>query len=67
MSRERYRESTATGATPLEREAGEGGNASIDAPRLTPQGRTSPDASGSDATAPGGEGAAKGQPDKAEG
>ena len=41
--------------------------ASIDAPRLTPQGRTDPDAEGEDATAPDGEGAKIGQSDKAEG
>lgn len=55
------------GNTPIEQDETEGGNASIDAPRLTPQGRTSPEASGTDATAPSGTGVAKGQPDKAEG
>ena len=40
---------------------------SIDRPRLTPQGRTSPEPDGSDATAPDGSGPAQGQPDKAEG
>jgi hypothetical protein len=40
---------------------------SIDRPRLTPQGRTSPDPSGEDSTNPMGEGAKPGQPDKAEG
>ena len=39
----------------------------IDAPRLTPQGRENPDASGEDSTNPMGEGAKKGQSDKAEG
>ena len=40
---------------------------SIDRPRLTPQGRTSPDESGEDATDPSGSGAKQGQGDKAEG
>jgi hypothetical protein len=40
---------------------------SIDRPRLTPQGRTDPDASGQDSTNPVGEGAKQGQGDKAEG
>ena len=44
------------------RDAGKG----IDAPRLTPQGRTSPDEEGEDETAPQG-GVKKGQPGKAEG
>lgn len=39
----------------------------IAAPRLTPQGRTDPDAEGEDATDPSGSGAKTGQPDKAEG
>ena len=39
----------------------------ISAPRLTPQGRENPDASGEDSTNPMGEGAKKGQSDKAEG
>ena len=39
---------------------------SIDRPRLTPQGRTAPEASGEDSTDPKG-GAKQGQPDKAEG
>jgi len=39
----------------------------ISAPRLTPQGRENPDASGEDSTNPTGEGAKKGQGDKAEG
>lgn len=39
----------------------------IDGPRLTPQGRSDPDAEGEDSTAPLGEGAKKGQSDKAEG
>ncbi len=39
----------------------------IAAPRLTPQGRTDPDADGEDATDPSGQGAKTGQPDKAEG
>ena len=59
--------SASGGKTPIEQEDTDGGNASIDAPRLTPQGRASPDASGTDSTAPSGEGAAQGQPDKAEG
>jgi hypothetical protein len=40
---------------------------SIDRPRLTPQGRTSPDDDGEDSTNPLGEGAKQGQGDKAEG
>jgi hypothetical protein len=40
---------------------------SIDGPRLTPQGRADPDAEGEDSTNPMGEGAKKGQSDKAEG
>ena len=40
---------------------------SIDRPRLTPQGRTNPDPSGTDSTSPTGSGAKTGQPDKAEG
>jgi hypothetical protein len=48
-----------------------GGNqateADIEAPRLTPQGRTDPDAKGEDSTDPMGEGAKKGQGSKAEG
>lgn len=39
----------------------------ISAPRLTPQGRDDPSAQGEDSTNPMGEGAKKGQPDKAEG
>ena len=39
----------------------------ISAPRLTPQGRENPEASGEDSTNPMGEGAKKGQSDKAEG
>jgi hypothetical protein len=41
--------------------------ADIEAPRLTPQGRTDPDAKGEDSTDPMGEGAKKGQGSKAEG
>jgi hypothetical protein len=41
--------------------------ADISAPRLTPQGRDNPKASGEDSTNPMGEGAKKGQSDKAEG
>lgn len=41
--------------------------ADISGPRLTPQGRVSPDASGEDSTDPMGQGAKKGQQDKAEG
>ena len=44
-----------------------GEDASIDRPRLTPQGRTDPDAAGEDATDPSGSGAKQGQGDKAEG
>ncbi len=39
----------------------------ISAPRLTPQGRENPEASGEDSTNPMGEGAKKGQSSKAEG
>jgi hypothetical protein len=39
----------------------------IEAPRLTPQGRENPNASGEDSTNPMGEGAKKGQSSKAEG
>jgi len=39
----------------------------ISAPRLTPQGRESPNASGEDSTNPMGKGAKKGQSSKAEG
>lgn len=39
----------------------------IGAPRLTPQGRENPGAAGEDSTNPMGEGAKKGQSDKAEG
>lgn len=41
--------------------------ADIDAPRLTPQGRENPNTSGEDSTNPMGEGAKKGQGNKAEG
>ncbi|WP_445502009.1 hypothetical protein [Microvirga sp. G4-2] len=41
--------------------------ADISAPRLTPQGRDNPNAAGEDSTNPMGEGAKKGQSDKAEG
>ena len=51
----------------LEDSGEDGVNASIDRPRLTPQGRASPEPSGTDATSPTGEGAKPGQPDKAEG
>jgi hypothetical protein len=40
---------------------------SIERPRLTPQGRSSPDEEGEDSTNPMGEGAKQGQGDKAEG
>jgi hypothetical protein len=40
---------------------------SIDRPRLTPQGRTDPEAGGEDSTNPMGEGAKQTQGDKAEG
>ena len=59
--------SASGGKTPIEQDQTDGGNASIDAPRLTPQGRASPEASGADSTGPSGKGAAQGQPDKAEG
>jgi hypothetical protein len=59
--------SASGGKTPIEQEDSDGVNGSIDAPRLTPQGRASPEASGTDSTAPSGKGAATGQPDKAEG
>ena len=59
--------SASGGKTPIEQDQTDGGNASIDAPRLTPQGRASPEAAGTDSTAPSGTGAAQGQPDKAEG
>jgi hypothetical protein len=39
----------------------------ISAPRLTPQGRTDPGSKGHDSTNPAGEGAKKGQGDRAEG
>lgn len=39
----------------------------ISAPRLTPQGRSDPQAAGQDSTNPMGKGAKKGQGDKAEG
>lgn len=48
-------------------EGGAAKGASIDAPRLTPQGRTDPDTEGDDATTPDGQGAKTGQSDKAEG
>ncbi|WP_165820088.1 hypothetical protein [Microvirga sp. KLBC 81] len=41
--------------------------ADISAPRLTPQGRENPNASGEDSTNPMDEGAKKGQGDKSEG
>ena len=44
----------------------EGGNSSIDKPRLTPQGRTDPSGKGEDSTKPSG-GVKQGQKDKAEG
>jgi len=53
--------------TPLDENPADGGNTSIDRPRLTPQGRTSPDPQGTDATSPSGDGAKQGQSDKAEG
>ena len=59
--------SASGGKTPIEQDQTDGGNASIDAPRLTPQGRTSPEASGTDSTGPSGKEAAQGQPDKVEG
>jgi hypothetical protein len=40
---------------------------SADGPRLTPQGRSDPDAEGEDSTDPMGDGAKTGQGDKAEG
>lgn len=59
--------SASGGKTPIDQDGTDGSNGSIDAPRLTPQGRASPDASGTDTTAPSGKGAAQGQPDRAEG
>lgn len=50
-----------------DKKSGRATDADIDAPRLTPQGRQNPDASGEDSTDPMGEGAKKGQSDKAEG
>ncbi|GEP02519.1 hypothetical protein [Methylobacterium oxalidis] len=49
-----------------ERSGSQADPSDIAAPRLTPQGRTDPDAAGEDSTAPEG-GAKTGQPDKAEG
>jgi hypothetical protein len=57
------RKSTGTGERPGENLD----DLSMDRPRLTPQGRTDPNASGEDSTDPMGEGAKQGQPDKAEG
>lgn len=51
---------------PTGRSASQADESDIAAPRLTPQGRTDPDASGEDATDPNG-GAKTGQPDPAEG
>jgi hypothetical protein len=50
-----------------DKKQGQAQDADISKPRLTPQGRTSPDASGEDSTNPMGSGAKKGQADKAEG
>ncbi len=54
-------------AHPEDKKPGQATEEDIDAPRLTPQGRENPEASGEDSTDPMGEGAKKGQSDKAEG
>jgi hypothetical protein len=54
-------------AQPEDKRSGQATDEDISAPRLTPQGRENPEASGEDATDPMGEGAKKGQSDKAEG
>ena len=51
---------------PTDRPKSQADESDISTPRLTPQGRTDPDASGEDATDPNG-GVKKGQPDPAEG
>lgn len=50
-----------------DRKTGQATDKDIERPRLTPQGRASPDASGTDTTNPSGQGARKGQGGKAEG
>ena len=50
-----------------DKKPGQATDEDIDAPRLTPQGRENPEASGEDSTNPMGDGAKKGQGDKAEG
>jgi hypothetical protein len=52
---------------PPQRSGSDFRDVSVDGPRLTPQGRADPDASGEDATDPMGAGAKTGQSDKAEG
>lgn len=52
---------------PSDRKSGQATDKDISRPRLTPQGRTDPSPSGTDATNPSGKGAKKGQGDKAEG
>ena len=54
-------------AHPEDKKPGQATEEDIDAPRLTPQGRENPEASGEDSTDPMGEGAKKGQSNKAEG
>ena len=53
-------------AQPQDKKSGQATEEDISAPRLTPQGRENPEASGEDSTDPMGEGAQKGQSDKAE-
>ena len=54
-------------AQPDKKKPGQATDEDIDAPRLTPQGRENPEASGEDSTNSMGDGAKKGQSDKAEG
>jgi len=53
-------------AQPDKKKPGQATDEDIDAPRLTPQGRENPEASGEDSTNSMGDGAKKGQSDKAE-
>jgi len=53
--------------TQSDKKSNQATEADISAPRLTPQGRENPEAAGEDSTNPMGEGAKKGQSDKAEG
>ena len=55
------------GSERQESETSGGDSTGIDRPRLTPQGRTDPEPSGTDETDPAGGTARSGQPDKAEG